>query len=229
MTGSKVLVVKLPERNADVKQLEAFRAYVCDALGAGTLVLPLGTTYAVEDFPALGAVEVGEGNAVPVVIGGPRPTPAGGGGGLVVGGRVVRSVPDSGTEKEPPRKELPSIPAAEGVSRPEAKPDDPPQRPPSEKVRPAQTTAITLPVVAGDATPHPRFSGKASSEKADIFARLNRYWSEKGAGAMNKLSEACGLDASKLYLMQRNDGKFDIDHWRAVNAGLDKLGYGGMR
>ena len=200
MTGSKVLVVKLPERNADVKQLEAFRAYVCDALGAGTLVLPLGTTYTVEDFPALGAV---------VVKGEP--------------------VPDSGTEKEPPKKELPGIPAAEGVSRPEEKPVEPPQRLPSEKVRPAQTTAITLPVVAGDATPHPRFSGKASSEKADIFARLNRYWSEKGAGAMNKLSEACGLDASKLYLMQRNDGKFDIDHWRAVNAGLDKLGYGGMR
>ncbi len=200
MTGSKVLVVKLPERNADVKQLEAFRAYVCDALGAGTLVLPLGTTYAVEDFPALGAVEVkGE------------------------------PVPESGTRKAPAKTEPPSIPAAEGVSRPEEKPVEPPQRPPSEKVRPAQTTAITLPVVAGDATPHPRFSGKASSEKADIFARLNRYWSEKGAGAMIKLSEACGLDASKLYLMQRNDGKFDIDHWRAVNAGLDKLRYGGMR
>lgn len=72
MTGSKVLVVKLPERLADVKQLEAFRAYVCDALGAGALVLPSGTTYAVEDFPALGAVEVVAGDAVPVVIGGPR-------------------------------------------------------------------------------------------------------------------------------------------------------------
>ena len=229
MTGSKVLIVKLPELHADVKTLEAFRAYVCDALGAGTLVLPLGTTYAVEEFPPLGAVEVVAGGTVPVVIGGSRPTPAGGGGGLVVGGRVVRSVPDSGTEKEPPKQELPDIPAAEGVSRPEPKPVEPPQRPPSENVRPAQTTAITLPVMAGNATPHPRFSGKASSEKADIFARLNRYWSEKGAGAMNKLSEACGLDASKLYLMQRNDGKFDIEHWRAVNAGLDKLGYGGMR
>ena len=118
MTGSKVLIVKLPERIFDVKTLEAFRAYVCDALGAGTLVLPLGKTYAVEEFPPLGAVEVVAGNAVPVVIGGSRPTPAGGGG---------------------------------------------------------------------------------------------------------------GLDASKLYLMQRNDGKFDIEHWRAVNAGLDKLGYGGMR
>lgn len=210
MTGSKVLIVKLPELHADVKQLEAFRAYVCDALGAGTLVLPLGTTYAVEEFPALGAVEVAAGNAVPVVIGGSRPTPAGGGGGLVVGGRVVRSVPDSGTEKGPPKKELPDIPAAKGVSRPEPKP-----------------TEIKLPLAVGQATP--RFAGKASSEKADIYARLNRYWSEKGPGSMIKLSEACGLDASKLYLMQRNDGKFDIEHWRAVNAGLDKLGYGGMK
>ena len=108
MTGSKVLVVKLPELHADVKALEAFRAYVCDALGAGALVLPIGTTYAVEDFPALGAVEVVEGNAVPVVIGGPRPTPAGGGGGLGFGGRVVRSVPDSGTAPEPERAESPA-------------------------------------------------------------------------------------------------------------------------
>lgn len=114
MTWNRVLIVKLPELHADVKQLEAFRAYVCDALGEGTLVLPLGTTYAVEEFPALGAVEVVAGDAVPVVIGGPRPTPAGGGGGLVVGGRVVRSVPDSGTEKDHPKKELPDIPAAKG-------------------------------------------------------------------------------------------------------------------
>ena len=108
MTGSKVLIVKLPELHADVKALEAFRAYVCGALGAGALVLPLGTTYAVEDFPALGAVEVVAGNALPVVIGGSRPTPAGGGGGLVVGGRVVRSVPDSGTAPEPERAESPA-------------------------------------------------------------------------------------------------------------------------
>lgn len=76
MTGSKVLIVKLPELHADVKTLEAFRAYVCDALGAGALVLPLGTTYTVEDFPALGAVEVG-----------------------------AEPVPDSGTESEPERAE----------------------------------------------------------------------------------------------------------------------------
>lgn len=100
MTGSKVLVVKLPERLADVKQLEAFRAYVCDALGAGALVLPLGTTYAVEDFPALGAVEVG-----------------------------AEPVPDLGTEKGHPKKELPDIPAAKGVSRPEPKPVEPQPKP----------------------------------------------------------------------------------------------------
>lgn len=198
MTGSKVLIVKLPALHADVKALEAFRAYVCDALSAGTLVLPLGTTYAVEEFPALGAVEV-----------------------------KSEPVPDSGTEKDPPKKELPNIPAAKGVSRPEPKPVEPPERPPEEKADVPKPTEIKLPLAVGQATP--RFAGKASSEKADIFARLNRYWSEKGPGSMIKLSDACGLDASKLYLMQRNDGKFDIEHWRAVNAGLDKLGYGGMK
>lgn len=226
MTGSTVLVVRVPR---PIEDADACIEHIKRGLRDGILVLGADVKYSVETFPPLGAVEVVEGNAVPVVIGGSRPTPAGGGVGLVVGGRVVRSVPDSGTETEPPKKELPDIPAAEGVSRPEPKPDDPPQRPPSEKVRPAQTTAITLPVMAGNATPHPRFPGKASSEKADIFARLNRYWSEKGPGSMIKLSEACGLDASKLYLMQRNDGKFDIEHWRAVNAGLDKLGYGGTK
>ena len=195
MTGSKVLIVKLPELHVDVKALEAFRAYVCDALGAGTLVLPGGTTYAVEEFPALGAVEV-----------------------------VAEPVPESGKTAKPP---LPDIPAAEGVSRPEPKPVEPPERPPEEKADVPKPTEIKLPLAVGQATP--RFTGKASSEKADIHARLNRYWSEKGPGSMIKLSEACGLDASKLYLMQRNDGKFDIEHWRAVNAGLDKLRYGGTK
>ena len=74
MTGSKVLIVKLPELHADVKMLEAFRAYVCDALGAGALVLPLGTTYAVEEFPALGAVEVAESDIIkPVETGNVHP------------------------------------------------------------------------------------------------------------------------------------------------------------
>ena len=224
MTWNRVLIVNLPELHADVKQLEAFRAYVCDALGAGTLVLPGGTTYAVEEFPPLGAVEVVAGDAVPVVIGGPRPTPAGGG--LVVDWRHARPFPISrGAEK--PKPPLSDIPAAEGVSRPEPKPVEPPDKPPEEKADVPKPTEIKLPLAVGQATP--RFAGKASSEKADIFARLNRYWSEKGPGSMIKLSEACGLDASKLYLMQRNDGKFDIEHWRAVNAGLDKLGYGGMK
>lgn len=111
MTGSKVLIVKLPELHADVKALEAFRAYVCDALGAGALVLPLGTTYAVEDFPALGAVEVLAGDAVPVVIGGPRPTPAGGGGGLVVGGRVASArCPIRARKRTLPRRSCPTSP-----------------------------------------------------------------------------------------------------------------------
>ena len=79
MTGSKVLIVKLPELHADVKMLEAFRAYVCDALGAGALVLPLGTTYAVEDFPALGAVEV-----------------------------VAEPVPESGKTAKPPLPDIPA-------------------------------------------------------------------------------------------------------------------------
>ena len=45
MTGSKVLIVKLPELHADVKTLEAFRAYVCDALGAGALAVALGVEF----------------------------------------------------------------------------------------------------------------------------------------------------------------------------------------
>lgn len=79
MTGSKVLIVKLPELHVDVKALEAFRAYVCDALGAGTLVLPSGTTYAVEEFPPLGAVEV-----------------------------AAEPVPDSGKTAKPPLPDIPA-------------------------------------------------------------------------------------------------------------------------
>ena len=224
MTGSTVLVVRVPR---PIEDADACIEHIKRGLRDGILVLGADVKYSVETFPPLGAVEVVEGNAAPVVIGGSRPTPAGGGGGLVVGGRVVRSVPDSGTENEPPKKDLPDIPAAEGVSRPEPKPVEPPERPPEEKPDVPKPTEIKLPLAVGQATP--RFAGRASSEKADIHARLNRYWSEKGPGSMIKLSEACGLDASKLYLMQRNDGKFDIEHWRAVNAGLDKLGYGGMK
>lgn len=134
MTWNRVLIVKLPEMHADVKALEAFRTYVCDALGAGALVLPGGTTYAVEEFPPLGAVEVVAENAVPVVIGGSRPTPAGGGGGLVVGGRVVRSVPDSGTESEPERAESPA-------ETPKPQPDAPDKPAPILRSPPALSAA----------------------------------------------------------------------------------------
>ena len=181
-----------------IEDADACIEHIKRGLRDGILVLGADVKYSVETFPPLGAVEV-----------------------------VAEPVPDSGTEKEPPQKELPDIPAAKGVSRPEPKPVEPPERPPEEKPDVPKPTEIKLPLAVGQATP--RFAGRASSEKADIHARLNRYWSEKGPGSMIKLSEACGLDASKLYLMQRNDGKFDIEHWRAVNAGLDKLGYGGMK
>lgn len=155
MTGSKVLIVKLPELHADVKQLEAFRAYVCDALGAGALVLPLGTTYAVEDFPALGAVMVEPEAPVPVVLGGPAPTPAGGGGGLVVDWRHARPFPISrGAEK--PKPPLSDIPAAEGVSRPEPKPVESPAETPKQPNAPDKPTPIlrSPPVQSGAPRSH---------------------------------------------------------------------------
>ena len=168
MTGSKVLIVKLPELHADVKQLEAFRAYVCDALGAGTLVLPLGTTYAVEEFPALGAVEVVEGNAVPVVIGGPRPTPAGEGGGLVVGGRVVRSVPDSGTAPEPERAES----LAETPKPQPNAPDTPTPILRSPPVRSGAPHSPALPMSKGEIVASYRQAAKPAAQ-ITVLADLN--------------------------------------------------------
>ena len=173
MTGSKVLIVKLPELHADVKQLEAFRAYVCDALGAGALVLPIGTTYAVEDFPALGAVEVVEGNAGPVVIGGPRPTPAGGGGGLVVGGRVVRSVPDSGTAPEPEQAEAP----AEAPKQPNA-PDKPTPILKSPPVRSGSPHSPALPMSKGEIVASYRQAAKPAAQ-ITVLADLNACSKER--------------------------------------------------
>lgn len=173
MTWSRVLIVKLPELHADVKQLEAFRAYVCDALGAGTLVLPLGTTYAVEDFPALGAVEVGEGNAVPVVIGGSRPTPAGGGGGLVVGGHVVRSVPDSGTAPEPERAEA----SAEAPKQPNA-PDKPTPILRSPPVRSNAPRSHALPMSEGEIVASYRQAAKPAAQ-ITVLADLNACSKER--------------------------------------------------
>ena len=167
MTGSKVLIVKLPELHADVKALEAFRAYVSDALGAGTLVLPLGTTYAVEEFPALGAVEVVAGDDVPVVIGGPRPTPAGGGGGLVVGGRVVRSVPDSVTAPEPERAESP----AETPKQPNA-PDKPTPILRSPPARSAAPRSHALPMSESEIVASYRQAAKPAAQ-ITVLADLN--------------------------------------------------------
>lgn len=174
MTGSKVLVVKLPELHADVKQLEAFRAYVCDALGAGALVLPGGTTYAVEEFPPLGAVEVVAGDAVPVVIGGPRPTPAGGGGGLVVGGRVVRSVPDSGTAPEPERAEFP-------VETLKPQPDAPAKPAPilrSPPLRSAAPRSHVLPMSEGEIVASYRQAAKPAAQ-ITVLADLNACSKER--------------------------------------------------
>lgn len=173
MTGSKVLIVKLPELHADVKQLEAFRAYVCDALGAGTLVLPLGTTYAVEEFPALGTVEVGAGDAVPVVIGGPRPTPAGGDGGLVVGGRVVRSGPDSGTAPEPELAESP----AETPKQPNApaKPAPILRSPPERRAAPR---SHALPMSEGEIVASYRQAAKPAAQ-ITVLADLNACSKER--------------------------------------------------
>lgn len=173
MTGSKVLIVKLPELHVDVKALEAFRAYVCDALGAGTLVLPGGTTYAVEEFPPLGAVEVVAGDAGPVVIGGSRPTPAGGGGGLVVGGRVVPSVSDSGTAPEPERAESP----AETPKQPNA-PDKPTPILRSPPARSAAPRSHALPMSEGEIVASYRQAAKPAAQ-ITVLADLNACSKER--------------------------------------------------
>lgn len=148
MTGSKVLIVKLPELHADVKALEAFRAYVCDALGAGTLVLPLGTTYAVEEFPALGAVEV-----------------------------KSEPVPDSGTESEPEHaeetnpKSINPLPESEKTPKTDLSnrtvfraPDDAQKRKASAK--------RTLPMSAGEIVRSYKQAAKPE-EQISILAELN--------------------------------------------------------
>lgn len=153
MTGSKVLIVKLPELHADVKALEAFRAYVCDALGA---------------------VEVVARSAVPVVIGGSRPTPAGGGGGLVVGGRVVRSVPDSGTAPEPERAEVPS-------ETPKPQPDAPAKPAPilrSPPVRSGAPRSHALPMSESEIVASYRQAAKPAAQ-ITVLADLNACSKER--------------------------------------------------
>ncbi|MFR0798522.1 MAG: hypothetical protein ACLSHJ_07075 [Oscillospiraceae bacterium] len=105
---------------------------------------------------------------MPVVIGGSRPTPAGGGGGLVVGGRVVRSVPDSGTETEPERAESP----AEAPKQPNA-PDKPTpilRSPPLQSVAPR---SHALPMSKGEIVASLPAGGKASG--ADHGARGSQH------------------------------------------------------
>ena len=174
MTGNRVLIVKLPALHADVKALEAFRAYVCDALGAGALVLPGGTTYAVEEFPPLGAVEVVAGDTVPVVIGGPRPTPAGGGGGQVVGGRVVRSVPDLGTESEPERAEA-------SAEAPKPQPNAPDKPMPILRSPPARSVAPrshALPMSESEIVASYRQAAKPAAQ-ITVLADLNACSKER--------------------------------------------------
>lgn len=174
MTWNRVLIVKLPELHADVKQLEAFRAYVCDALGAGTLVLPLGTAYAVEEFPALGAVMVEPEAPVPVVLGGPAPTPVGGGGGLVVGGRVVRSVPDSGTAPEPERAEAPA-------EAPKPQPNAPAKPAPILRSPPLRSSAPrshALPMSEGEIVASYRQAAKPAAQ-ITVLADLNACSKER--------------------------------------------------
>lgn len=170
MTGSKVLVVKLPELHADVKELEAFRAYVCDALGAGALVLPLGTTYAVEDFPALGAVEVGAGGRRACRDRRVKADACG----LVVGGRVVRSVPDSGTESEPERAEVPSE-----TSKPQ--PNAPDKPTPILRSPPARSSAPrspALPMSEGEIVASYRQAAKPAAQ-ITVLADLNACSKER--------------------------------------------------
>lgn len=185
MTGSTVLVVRVPR---PIEDADACIEHIKRGLRDGILVLGADVKYSVETFPPLGAVEVVSGNAVPVVIGGSRPTPAGGGGGLVVGGRVVRSVPDSGTEKEPPKKELPDIPAAEGVSCPEPKPPAPPPKPEAapktghsnrtvfrashNAQQPKAPAKRTLPMSAGEIVSSYKQAAKPE-EQIRILAELN--------------------------------------------------------
>ena len=174
MTGSTVLVVRVPR---PIEDADACIEHIKRGLRDGILVLGADVKYSVETFPPLGAVEVVAGNAVPVVIGGPRPTPAGGGGGLVVGGRVVRSVPDSGTAPEPERedetnpKSINSLPESEKTPKTDLSnrtvfraPDDAQKRKASAK--------RTLPMSAGEIVRSYKQAAKPE-EQIGILAELN--------------------------------------------------------
>lgn len=171
MTGSTVLVVRVPR---PIEDADACIEHIKRGLRDGILVLGADVKYSVETFPPLGAVEVDAGNAVPVVIGGSRPTPAGGGGGLVVGGHVVRSVPDSGTAPEPERAEVPS-------ETPKPQPDAPAKPAPilrSPPVRSAAPRSHALPMSEGEIVASYRQAAKPAAQ-ITVLADLNACSKER--------------------------------------------------
>lgn len=170
MTGSTVLVVRVPR---PIEDADACIEHIKRGLRDGILVLGADVKYSVETFPPLGAVEVVAGDAVPVVIGGSRPTPAGGGGGLVVGGRVVRSVPDSGTAPKPERAEAP----AEAPKQPNA-PDKPTPIPRSPLVRSAAPRSHALPMSEGEIVASYRQAAKPAAQ-ITVLADLNACSKER--------------------------------------------------
>lgn len=187
MTWSTVLVVRVPR---PIEDADACIEHIKRGLRDGILVLGADVKYSVETFPPLGAVEVVEGNAVPVVIGGSRPTPAGGGGGPVVGGRVVRSVPDSGTAPEPEHaeetnpKSINPLPESEKTPKTDLSnrtvfraPDDAQKRKASAK--------RTLPMSAGEIVRSYKQAAKPE-EQISILAELN----------------ACSVDEIREILLQ---------------------------
>ncbi len=170
MTGSTVLVVRVPR---PIEDADACIEHIKRGLRDGILVLGADVKYSVETFPPLGAVEVVAGDAVPVVIGGSRPTPAGGGGGLVVGGRVVRSVPDSGTAPKPERAEAP----AEAPKQPNA-PDKPTPILRSPLVRSAAPRSHALPMSEGEIVASYRQAAKPAAQ-ITVLADLNACSKER--------------------------------------------------
>ena len=171
MTGSTVLVVRVPR---PIEDADACIEHIKRGLRDGILVLGADVKYSVETFPPLGAVEVVAGNAVPVVIGGPRPTPAGGGGGLVVGGRVVRSVPDSGTAPEPERAEAPA-------EAPKPQPNAPAKPAPILRSPPLRSSAPrshALPMSEGEIVASYRQAAKPAAQ-ITVLADLNACSKER--------------------------------------------------
>ena len=54
----QVLVIQLPRGDRGAADLTAYRDYVVASLAQGVLVLGSGTTWAVEELPGLGGVQI---------------------------------------------------------------------------------------------------------------------------------------------------------------------------